>query len=69
MVYREEAAIINPPYMSDKSTYARTALRLEAQTKVQNGFSKIVKYKTIKDRLTPTLKVYPEDFITHKRRQ
>ena len=55
--------------MSDKSTYARTALRLEAQTKVQNGFSKIVKYKTIKDRLTPTLKVYPEAFITHKRRQ
>ena len=49
-----------------KSTYVRTALRSEAHIKVQNGFSIIFKYKTIKYQLTPTLKVYPAAYIPHK---
>ena len=51
------------------SIEARTALSLEAHTKVQNGFAKILKYKTIKDRLPSTLKVYLAACIPHKRRQ
>ena len=49
-----------------KSTDVRTALRSEAQNKVQNGLSGIFKYKTIKYRLTPTLKVSPVVYIPHK---
>ena len=55
--------------MSSKSIESRTALRSEAHTKVQNGFSKILKYRTIKDILPPTLKVSPAAFILHKRCQ
>ena len=51
------------------STYSITFLRLKAQTKVQNGFANIIEYKTIKDRLHPTLKVSPAACITHKSRQ
>ena len=64
-----EAAVIQRPHMSSKSIEARTALRLEAHTKVNNGFAKILKYKTIKDRLPPTLKVSPTSCILHKSRQ
>ena len=35
-----EAAILHRPHMSTKSIEARTALRLEMHTKVQNGFEK-----------------------------
>ena len=55
--------------MSAKYKEDITALRSEAHTKVQNGFAKILKYKKIKDRLPPTLKVPPSSFITHKSRQ
>ena len=64
-----EAAILHGPHMSAKSIEYITALRLEAHTKDQNGFAKILKYKTIKDRLPPTLKVSPVSCIPHKRRQ
>ena len=52
--------------MSANYIEARTALRSEAHTKVQNGFTKILKYKTIKDNLPPTLKVSPAACIPNK---
>ena len=55
--------------MLSKSTDARTSLRLELQTKAQSGFAKITKYKKIKDRLLPTLKVSPAACNLHKSRQ
>ena len=48
------------------SIEARTTLRSEVHIKVQNIFAKILKYKTIKDRLLPTLKVSPAAYIPHK---
>ena len=64
-----EEEILHGPHMSVNSIEARTALRSEAHTKVHIGFTKILKYKTIKDRLPPTLKVSPEACIPHKSRQ
>ena len=64
-----EAAILHGTHMSSNSVEARTALRSEVHTKVQNGFATILKYKTIKDRLPSTLKVYLAACIPHKRRQ
>ena len=61
-----ESAIIHGPHMLAKSIESRTALRSEAHTKVQNGFAKILKYTKIKNRLPPTLEVYPEVCIPHK---
>ena len=55
--------------MMARSIESRTALRLKGHTKVQNGFVKILKYKTIKDRLPPTLKVSLASSIPHKSRQ
>ena len=52
--------------MLDKCIDSRTALRSEAYTKFQNGFSKILKYKTTKDRIPPTLKVSPASYIPHE---
>ena len=64
-----EAAILHGPHMLVKSIEARTALCSEAHTKVQNVFTKILKYKTIKDRILPTLKVSLKSCIIHKSRQ
>ena len=64
-----EAEIIHGPHMSAEYIQDRISLRSEAHTKVHNGFAKILKYKTIKDRLPPTLKVSPEACIPHKSRQ
>ena len=61
-----EAAILHGPHILAKFIKARTALRSEAHTKVQNGFAKTLKYKTIKDRLPPTLKVSPASCIPQK---
>ena len=55
--------------MSAKSIEARTALCSEARTKVQNVSAKILKYKTIKDRIALTLKVSLAAYINHKSRQ
>ena len=60
-----EAAILHRPRMSAKSIYSRTDVRSEAHAKVQNRSAKILKYKTIKDRLPPTLKVSPAACIPH----
>ena len=64
-----EAEIIHVPHMSAKYIYARTALRSETHTKVQNGFSKNTRIKKIKDKLPSKLKVSPTAYIHHKSRQ
>ena len=64
-----ESDIIPGPHILAKSIDARTTLCSEVHTKVQSGFSKILKYKTSKDRLLPTLKVSPSACILHKSRQ
>ena len=56
-----------PPTFS-KSTDVRTALRSEAHKKLQNVFSRIFKYKTIKDLLPPKLKISTAAYIPHKSR-
>ena len=45
---------------------SKTTLRSETQTKVHNGSSKIIKYKTIKDILMTVLKFPPVAYIPNK---
>ena len=60
------ASILHAPHMSANSTDDRTVLCSEEHTKVHKEFANIIKYKTIKGRIPPTLKVSPEACIPHK---
>ena len=64
-----EAAIQHGPHKSARSPEARSALHLEAQQKVKQGFTKIVKYREIKSDLPTQLKVSPAACIPHKSRK
>ena len=60
-----EASIFHVPHMSVNYIEDITSLRLEVHTKVQNRFSKILKYKTTKDIIPPTLEVSPSACVSH----
>ena len=64
-----ETAIQHGPHKSARSTEARKALRLEALTKVRQGFAKILKYGDICENMPPQLKVSPAACIPHKSRK
>ena len=62
------AALKRGPHISAKDPRAIEALRTETTDKVANGFSKVVKWRDIKDDIPPQLKISPIAMIPHKSR-
>ena len=64
-----EAALRYGSHPSAQQDEARTCLLLETQTKVQEGFAKVVRYGDIKNNLPKKLKLSPIAMIPHKSRK
>jgi hypothetical protein len=62
------AALKRGAHMSAKSKDAIHALHEETAEKVKHGYSRVVKWKDIKDALPPALKLSPVAMIPHKSR-
>lgn len=66
---RIEAAIAHGPHRSACTPEARQALRKGLRNKVQQGFTKIIKYKDISKNLPNELKISLAACIPHKSQQ
>ena len=61
-----KAALLHGPHKSAQSKDATKALHNETESKIQNGFAKIIKFGDIKNNIPTNLKISPVACIPHK---
>jgi hypothetical protein len=62
-------ALKRGPHISALSKEAKECLNIETQDKIKGGYAKIIKWKDIKEKMPPNLKISPIAMIPHKSRK